>query len=260
MGLLKSVADFIPNIINAGAQIHATNAAARTAKYNTEKTNAANQAMAEYQYNKNIEAWNMQNAYNTPKNQMQRYQDAGLNPNLIYGQGTPGNATQLPKYEAPRMEYNRKPRDYTRVIGAFQDFSIRQAQIDNVKANIENTKARTINEGLETALKGILQRKGLLDLETYGDMNKQKLQNLFNAGQLQLGQAELQKYSAEYKKKQIDAFDKLLKKQMDLTEENILKTRQTTNLLEKQVGTYNLGLAGKLAPGAVNLLRAIFGK
>jgi len=32
-----------------------------------------------------------QNAYNAPVAQMQRYRDAGLNPNLIYGQGTPGN-------------------------------------------------------------------------------------------------------------------------------------------------------------------------
>lgn len=34
----------------------------------------------------NIENWNLQNAYNTPAAQMQRYLDAGLNPNLIYSQ------------------------------------------------------------------------------------------------------------------------------------------------------------------------------
>jgi hypothetical protein len=33
----------------------------------------------------NIEFWNMQNSYNTPKAQMGRLSDAGLNPNLIYG-------------------------------------------------------------------------------------------------------------------------------------------------------------------------------
>lgn len=36
--------------------------------------------------------WNMQNAYNTPKAQMQRFAEAGLNPNLIYSQGNNGNA------------------------------------------------------------------------------------------------------------------------------------------------------------------------
>ena len=42
----------------------------------------------------NIENWEMQNEYNSPKNQMQRYYDAGLNPNLIYGNGSSsaGNA------------------------------------------------------------------------------------------------------------------------------------------------------------------------
>ena len=33
----------------------------------------------------NIKFWEMQNAYNTPKAQMGRLSDAGLNPNLIYG-------------------------------------------------------------------------------------------------------------------------------------------------------------------------------
>lgn len=33
------------------------------------------------------------NEYNSPASQMKRYQEAGLNPNLIYGQGTPGNQT-----------------------------------------------------------------------------------------------------------------------------------------------------------------------
>ncbi|AXH78087.1 MAG: DNA pilot protein [Microviridae sp.] len=260
MGLLKSVVDFIPNIINAGAQIHATNANARTAKLNTQRTNEANQKMAEYQYSKDLQMWNMQNEYNSPKQQMQRYSQAGLSPNLIYGQGNSGNATTLPKYSAPRQDYNYQPRDYTKVIGQYQDFTMRQAQIDNVKSQIENTKAKTVNEGLLTALRGILERKGNIDLQTYGDMNSQRLQNLFNSGQLQLGQARLQKYSGDYKKMQIQAFDKLLNQQMQLTESNILKNRSTTDLLGKQIGTYNLGLAGKLAPGAVNLLRAIFGK
>lgn len=33
-----------------------------------------------------IDNWNMQNAYNSPAAQMQRFREAGLNPNLIYGQ------------------------------------------------------------------------------------------------------------------------------------------------------------------------------
>ena len=38
-----------------------------------------------YQNQLNIENWNRVNEYNDPKNQMARYRNAGLNPNLVYG-------------------------------------------------------------------------------------------------------------------------------------------------------------------------------
>ena len=44
-----------------------------------------------------LEAWNMQNEYNTPANQVQRMLDAGLNPNLFYSQGNVGNANSAPE-------------------------------------------------------------------------------------------------------------------------------------------------------------------
>ena len=48
----------------------------------------------------NIKFWNMQNAYNTPKEQMARLQDAGLNPNLIYGSNAnTGTAGSVPMPE-----------------------------------------------------------------------------------------------------------------------------------------------------------------
>jgi len=44
----------------------------------------------------NRRASNLTNFYNTPAAQMQRYIEAGLNPNLIYSQGTSGNMSPLP--------------------------------------------------------------------------------------------------------------------------------------------------------------------
>ena len=45
--------------------------------------------------------WERMNEYNSPKNQMKRFQEAGLNPHLIYGQGTAGNASSAPSQTAP---------------------------------------------------------------------------------------------------------------------------------------------------------------
>lgn len=44
------------------------------------------------------------NAYNNPVNQMQRYAQAGLNPNLIYGQGTPGNQASAVPFMTPDVD------------------------------------------------------------------------------------------------------------------------------------------------------------
>lgn len=54
----------------------------------------------------NRETWEMQNAYNTPQQQMQRLQDAGLNPRLIYGEGSsaPNMAGPLDTAQAPVRE------------------------------------------------------------------------------------------------------------------------------------------------------------
>lgn len=44
------------------------------------------------------------NAYNAPAAQMQRYGAAGLNPNLIYSQGTPGNQTSAVQFASPDID------------------------------------------------------------------------------------------------------------------------------------------------------------
>lgn len=51
-----------------------------------DKANQQNKLLAQQGNEWNIEQWNRENQYNLPSEQMQRYKDAGLNPNLIYGQ------------------------------------------------------------------------------------------------------------------------------------------------------------------------------
>lgn len=118
---------------------------ARTAKINTDKTNQANRELAEYSYEKDTEAWNRQNEYNLPTAQMARLKAAGLNPNLVYGNGAAqSTAATMPKYNAPTMQYNYRPAvDPLAMIGAYQDFQIRQAQTNNLRAQYNNTMEET---------------------------------------------------------------------------------------------------------------------
>lgn len=54
----------------------------------------------------NVRLWRMQAEYNKPKNQMARYQEAGLNPNLIYSQGNPGNMTSSPTMQPKHYDFD----------------------------------------------------------------------------------------------------------------------------------------------------------
>ena len=55
-----------------------------------------NSSIAAYQNDLALQNWNRENEYNSPEAQMQRYLDAGLNPNLVYGAGaSSGNAGNI---------------------------------------------------------------------------------------------------------------------------------------------------------------------
>ena len=70
-----------------------------------------NMELAKYQFDRNLEMWNLQNQYNTPASQMQRFRDAGLNPNLIYSQGSSGNASGMPEFHAPQANIDTSKAD-----------------------------------------------------------------------------------------------------------------------------------------------------
>ena len=111
-----------PALIAAGANIIGGGLSAWQSRRNVKDTNRANvrqaniayernKELAQYTFDKNLEMWKMQNKYNAPGAQMQRLQEAGLNPHLMYGKGTVGNAQGMPQmqqtpYVAPRMDYS----------------------------------------------------------------------------------------------------------------------------------------------------------
>ena len=69
------------------------------AKYNAVQQTLLNQQA----FDNNVKMWNMQNEYNTPAAQMQRFRAAGLNPSLMYGSGTGIMNEAAPAPAAPNM-------------------------------------------------------------------------------------------------------------------------------------------------------------
>lgn len=131
------------SVISSGANITAT-----------EMTNKANRELAEYQYEQERQMVAEQNAYNSPTQQMARYAEAGLNPNLIYGNGvsSAGNQSTIAKYQAPRMVSpdigNLAANAMNLVIAGLTAQKIKEdvknRQEDNISKTIRNTYEKAI--------------------------------------------------------------------------------------------------------------------
>lgn len=83
--------------------------------------------------------WHMQNEYNHPSQQMARLRDAGLNPNLVYGNGVEGNAGGAVRSSTVN-EMNQRAPEWGAVgagaaqsLSAYQDIKLKEAQIDNLR-------------------------------------------------------------------------------------------------------------------------------
>lgn len=201
----------IPAVIAAGGTAAQSAINAKTAKLNTDKTIQANKELANFAYSKDLEMWNRSNEYNTPLSQMNRIKQAGLNPNLVYGNGVTGNSSsQLPKYNAPTVDYNYKPSvDFQGMLSSFMDLELKQSQIDNVRAQTNNTNT-------ETALKTLNREKLLTEKpywSSYAGMKDtdgnvlhgvSKLAWLEKNTKLRESQAEVQKKLLDNAMKEID--------------------------------------------------------
>lgn len=111
-------------------------------------------ALAEYQYSKDLQMWNIQNEYNAPAQQMQRLRDAGLNPNLMYGQGNVGNATTMPKYNAPKMQYPFQPmflEGLNSVLSQYADMKTKNLERERLFLEVGMNHERLAQEQLKTS-------------------------------------------------------------------------------------------------------------
>ena len=140
-------------IINAAASVGNTLLQGRQQRQNLADQQRHNREMAEYQYQKDLDQWNRANEYNTPAAQMQRFQDAGLNPNLMYSQGNPGNtATSLPKYQQARADFTKRqpmfnPKDTAlSALAGYQSVKMRDSQADLLRAQVDTQEATADKE------------------------------------------------------------------------------------------------------------------
>lgn len=134
-----------------------------------QETNKANMEIAKYQaqwqqqenekaYQRSLHMWNLQNEYNSPTQQMARIRAAGLNPNLVYGNGVTGNSSgSTPQYEpakfnAPTMQaYRGWNLGISDAISQFLAYRTSEAQVDNMEAQNSLIRQQTATEATKQA-------------------------------------------------------------------------------------------------------------
>lgn len=105
--------------------------------------NRANMKLAQYSYDQQKQMIQEQNEYNSPLQQMKRYEEAGLNPALIYGNGasSAGNQQSLARYDAPDIKapqvdalaLSEAVKSAMQVAALKADLDIKHQEFENLK-------------------------------------------------------------------------------------------------------------------------------
>lgn len=165
--LISAASSLLGGLINSNSQSSANQTNLRAVR----ETNKANAELARYNWQQQKEMWDLNNYYNTPLSQMNRLRDAGLNPHLVYGNGSVGNTSgnvptpQLPTMQAPRVE----PVNYGNAISSagqsyltaleymnrrestLHDNALKDSQAAAKRAELNEVQAKTAQIMMETA-------------------------------------------------------------------------------------------------------------
>jgi len=154
-------------VIQTGGALYDSYQNRQTSIENTKRTIAAQKSEAELAYQRAVRERDYQNWYNSPEQQMNRFKGAGLNPHLIYGQGSAGLQSGTPAYQPANLQYKYEAGQYgAAVSGALpilmqvgtwmQNMRLSEAELSQKMTNTE--RARQMIEYLESVNPELIQQ------------------------------------------------------------------------------------------------------
>lgn len=163
--------------------------------------NNFNKQQATTSWRRALDMWNRQNVYNSPKEQMNRLLQANLNPNLMYGQGSVGNASSSPSPDTPRgVDLPNSYRYDNGVGGLFSSIADsinsyvsmqRQiAEIDQLKANKNLTDTTANLRKLDAISREKNNAKSDVELKYLDEIYQAQLRQMDNRSILDRANAE----------------------------------------------------------------------
>lgn len=161
MGILGAALGPIASVVSSGINAIATNkankATLRAQREENEKNRSFNHAEAKLAYDRSVAQWNRENQSNSPSSMMARLREAGLNPNLAYGEisSAVGSAGSYPAASSSGAVSPQLPSliDTASVANSFAQAGLLQAQTRKINAEADVTSsyakfADAINAGL----------------------------------------------------------------------------------------------------------------
>lgn len=236
-------------------------------------TNKANMEIAKYQsqwqqqenekaYQRSLNMWNLQNEYNSPTQQMARIRAAGLNPNLVYGNGVTGNsAGSTPQYEpakfnAPTMQaYRGWNLGISDAISQFLAYRTAKAQVDNMEAQNSLIRQQTATEATKQANIAASTSRSEFDLNMAKELKDVSVSSaIADMNQKQAGVAQgWTKANREVIQYELDKalFDNKIK----LNNEEYLKTLESVRQLQQDndINAFRYRMERLLGTGSNNL-------
>jgi hypothetical protein len=125
-------------IISAAATVGSQGVNAMATGKLNRKTRQYNEHMYQWQRDNALSDMQMQNEYNSPAAQMQRFKAAGLNPHLIYGQQNESatvRSSSAPSWSPEAPKFNLQD-----AVSNYQNYQKQDVQTDNIKALTEVAK------------------------------------------------------------------------------------------------------------------------
>lgn len=261
-GVSRGTYMIAPAIIAAGIAAAASGGQAYAQGKMNKKTREWNEKMYGVQRQDALADWERTNAYNSPLQQMQRLEEAGLNKNLIYG-GAPGQEAGSVRSASPGNLKQDAP-DFGSVgksaVSTFFESQAATQQLENAqqqKANMEQARQNAMVDNSNKLVDGMIKLEVLdqkkMQNSGYYDLYDQNLSNMraqarligeqtneSQARQLEIGSR------TDLNNQKFFQLEKMFPKQMQLIDANIANVGIRSGLTAEQINQVrsSIGLAG----------------
>lgn len=177
-----------------------------------------NMALAKFQADANMQYLREQLRYDSPVEQMKRFKQAGLNPHLVYGQGSPGNQNAPMRYpDIKPADFQSSANQIASMLPLANQTALTRAQVNATNAKTDQTYAVTAVNKLQAQ---VLARNPALNDSAY----KAIIDGLVSTAQIKASQAGITGNLAEW--------------QPVLSQQAAVKVQREIELLDQR---FNLG-------------------